>query len=269
MSHADCPFEPHLRRWNLVADGLPIQTHSSRLLPVRRDGVALMLKLSHAEEERFGGRLMVWWQGDGAAAVHDHEGDALLMERAIGPVSLAEMARTGEDDAASRILCAVAARLHAPRGAPPDLVPLETRFRALFAATAGQGGDFARAAAIAEHLLAAPRDICVLHGDLHHGNVLDAGPRGFLAIDPKGLHGERGFDFANLFLNPDAAVALAPGRLQRQLRVVSDAAGLEPRRLLQWIAAHSALSAAWHVEDGGDPAPALAIGRLALAELAP
>lgn len=31
-----------------------------------------------------------------------------------------------------------------------------------------------------------------LHGDLHHGNVLDFGASGWLAIDPKGLKGERG-----------------------------------------------------------------------------
>ena len=73
--------------------------------------------------------------------------------------------------------------------------------------------------------------------------------------------------------NPPAAelaaklAALAPGRLARQLRVVCEAADLEPRRLLQWIVAYAGLSAAWHVEDGGDPALALAVGALAQAEL--
>jgi len=36
------------------------------------------------------------------------------------------------------------------------------------------------------------------------------GPRGWLAIDPKGLCGERGFDFVNIFCNPDFALATAP-----------------------------------------------------------
>lgn len=267
MPQVGQPFEPYLRRWRLVPDGAPIDTHASRLLPVRRDGEAMMLKLSHAEEERFGGLLLVWWDGDGAVRVLDHDGDALLMERAEGPRSLAEMARSGADDTASRILCEVAARLHAPRATPPpELIPLERRFRSLFVA-AGQGGQFADTAALARILLDDPRDGRVLHGDLHHGNVLDAGPHGFLAIDPKRLHGERGFDFANLFCNPDAGVALAPGRLARQLRVVCEAADLEPRRLLQWIVAYAGLSASWHVEDGGDPALALAVGALAQAEL--
>jgi streptomycin 6-kinase len=59
-------------------------------------------------------------------------------------------------------------------------------------------------------LLAEPREVGVLHGDLHHGNVLDFGVRGWLAIDPKGLLGERGFDFANIFTNPISQIR--PGR---------------------------------------------------------
>jgi aminoglycoside/hydroxyurea antibiotic resistance kinase len=53
----------------------------------------------------------------------------------------------------------------------------------------------------------------VLHGDLHHGNVLDFGLRGWLAIDPKGLLGERGFDFANIFTNPISPIRGAASRV--------------------------------------------------------
>ena len=43
----------------------------------------------------------------------------------------------------------------------------------------------------------------MLHGDLHHANVLDLGSSSWLAIDPKGLKGEQGFDYANIFTSPD------------------------------------------------------------------
>jgi streptomycin 6-kinase len=105
----------------------------------------------------------------------------------------------------------------------------------------------------------------VLHGDIHHGNVLDFGVRGWLAIDPKHVVGERGFDYANLFCNPELATVRAPGRLTRQLEVVAEAAGLERERLLQWIVAYAGLSAAWFLED--DDAES-ALGDLAVAELA-
>jgi streptomycin 6-kinase len=72
--------------------------------------------LQHAteEEERFGVIVMEWWDGDGAARVLARDDDALLPERAQGAGSLADMARNGRDDEACRVLCAVAARLHAP-----------------------------------------------------------------------------------------------------------------------------------------------------------
>ncbi len=94
------------------------------------------------------------------------------------------------------------------------------------------GGILAEAAATARELLAESREIDVLHGDLHHGNILDIGPRGWLAIDPKRLLGDRGFEFANIFCNPDLETATELKRLSRQASVVAEAAVLDRTRLL-------------------------------------
>jgi streptomycin 6-kinase len=251
-----------------MPDGDPIVTQSSRLLPVRHGGAPAMLKIATEQEARRGGALMVWWDGSSAARVLAHDGNAMLLERATGTRSLAEMAKRGDDDEASRILCAVAAELHAPRSSPPpELVPLPKWFEALAPAAASQGGILARASRTAQALLSAPQDVAVLHGDIHHGNVLDFAACGWLAVDPKGLSGERGFDFANIFCNPDARRAIAPGRLLRQAIVVAEAADLDRRRLLQWVLAYAGLSAAWFIDDGGDPGLPLAVAEAAAAEL--
>lgn len=235
-----------------------------------------MLKIAKCEEERRGAAVMRWWKGVGAAQVLAHEGDALLLER-IGGGTLAQSIVGGReaaanpvlDDRASRVLCQVAARLHAPRGQSlpgqlgPELVPLAQCFAALAPAAAKYGGILREAAALAADLLKAPRDSTVLHGDLHHGNILDGGERGWLAIDPKGLLGERGFDFANVFCNPNHATATSPGRLARQVQVVCAEAELEAQRLLAWITAWAGLSAVWHMEDGGAADTALAVADLA------
>ena len=42
----------HLARWDLVADGEPIETPSSLLLAVRHNGRPAMLKIAREEEER-------------------------------------------------------------------------------------------------------------------------------------------------------------------------------------------------------------------------
>lgn len=268
-------FAPYLRRWDLVPDGPSIVTHAARLLPVRHLGAPAMLKIATEEEERFGRVLMEWWDGDGAARVLAADQTALLLERAEGTASLADMARDGRDDDATRILCAVADRLHAPRAKPlPDLVPLARWFRDLEPAAATHGGILARSLQAARALLADQRQVGVLHGDLHHGNVLDFGERGWLAIDPKRLVGERIFDFANIFTNPDLddpsrPVATAPGRFERRLDVVTGASGLDRGRLLRWILAWTGLSAAWYLGDGDDDHAAvdLQVARFAAAAL--
>jgi streptomycin 6-kinase len=261
-------LQRYLAVWHLAPDGAPFRTHSSWVQPVRHRGTPAILKVTSEDEERLGANLMVWWRGEGAARVLAHEGDALLLERAINAESLVEMARRGRDDEASRIICTAAARLHAPRAGPaPELVPLTRWFRELEPAASRHGGVLLQAAAVAKGLLREPQDVCLLHGDIHHGNILDFGPRGWLAIDPKGLVGERGFDFANVFCNPDLETAVAPGRTVRQLRVVAEAAGLERSRLLRWVLAYAGLSAAWTMGDGEHPRLALAVAEIAAAEL--
>ncbi len=163
-------FEPWLKRWSLIADGAPIITPGSRLLPVRMGDTPAMLKLAEDAEEKYGNLLMTWWDGESAA----------------------------------RVLA-------------------------------------------------------------HHGDVLDFGVRGWLAIDPKRVRGERGYDYANLICNPDLPTATDPKRLRRQLQVISEAAGLDRQRLLQWVLAFAGLSAAWFLEDD---ALEQASGQLKVAQIA-
>ncbi|MBB4229164.1 aminoglycoside phosphotransferase family protein [Rhizobium mongolense] len=263
-------FESHLDRWSLAPDGEPIITHSSHLLPVLWNGKPAMLKKSRDVAERAGGALMHWWDGGGAAKVYAHDDEAVLLERATGGRSLLKMAMDGEDDEASRIICRTVERLHAPRQKPlPGLIPLRRWFRELAPAARTYGGILPECSAIAETLLSDPRDPVVLHGDIHHSNILDFEEDGWLAIDPKGLIGERGFDYANTFANEDLPAISVPGRLRRQLRIVCAETGMEPKRLLQWIAAYSGLSAAWFLGDNMNTSAEnpLSVARIALAEL--
>ncbi|KQV64474.1 aminoglycoside phosphotransferase family protein [Rhizobium sp. Root1220] len=263
-------FESYIERWRLTIDGELVVTHSSQLLPVLWNGRPAMLKISGDAAEKAGGALMHWWNGIGAATVYAHDDEAVLLERATGSHSLLAMAMSGGDNEATRILCRTAVKLHIPRGTPPPpLIPLSQWFRELEPAARRHGGVLTDCSRIADALLADPPDPVVLHGDVHHGNILDFDEHGWLAIDPKGLLGEPAFDFANIFANEDLPTINAPGRLQRQLPIVSSETGIEPKRLLQWIVAYSGLSAAWFIGDGSfalAESP-LSVARIALAEL--
>lgn len=234
-----------------------------------------MLKIAAGEEARQGADIMVWYGGDGAARVLARDGPILLMERLTGDRSLADMACSGRDDEATRIICAVVARLHALRPAsPPELTPLSALFRPLETVARRHGGVLTRAAETALALMAEPRESIPLHGDIHHRNILDGAERGWLAIDPRGLLGERAFDYANVFNNPDIdsahdpalEIATASGTLARRLRIVAERSEIDPKRLLQWILAFSGLAASWMLGSGhGDPTVPLAIAEIAAA----
>jgi streptomycin 6-kinase len=261
-------FREYLERWQLMPDGEGVSTATSWLLPVRAGGAPAILKIALHEEEKRGNALMIRWAGRGSAPVLAHDGDAILMPRAEGGVSLAELARSGRDNDASRIMCGVLGQLHMLGDRPvPNLVELAHWFGSLHTVSRSLGGIFRLSASTASSLLANPREVVVLHGDRHHGNVLNFGTRGWLAIDPKGFIGERYFDYANIFCNPDYELAVAPGRMAKQAKVIADAAHLERACLLSWVLAWAGLSAAFNLEDGLPAEEALKVAELAAAEL--
>ncbi|QNE37619.1 aminoglycoside phosphotransferase family protein [Leifsonia shinshuensis] len=272
---ADSRLAPWRARWSLTPDGPAFATPSSVLQPVTSEGRAAYLKLATVAEEAAGGRVLRWWNGRGAAPVLAAEGDALVLERATGSGDLAALAASGPDgdDAATRILCRAALRLHAvtDRPRPHVLVGLPRWFAELFehaqAHPHAHGGMFARAAATARGLLAAPEGDVVLHGDIHHGNVLDFADDGWLAIDPKHIHGDPAFDFANILCNPSAEVALAPGRFERTVAVIAAETGIPERRMLRWALAWAGLSAAWSERSAGDGSNAVGVGLRAMRAL--
>lgn len=265
----------YLTAWNLQLEGEPWTTPSSELARVRSsDHGACMLKIPFDDEERAGSRVLAWWNGDGAAPVYAVDADgAVLMQRADPGTPLLEAAQTAEppdyaaDEEATRQLIEVAQRLHKHGGVRPDeLRSLRSWFRGLFAWAERAGGFYARAAQVAEELLADQHGDVVLHGDLHHENVLWFGPqREWLAIDPKGIYGDPAFDFATLLTNPDCDVILRPGRLERQVEVISDATDISADRLLHWTVAWAGLSVAWHQqpEPVGCARDVLEVGRRA------
>jgi streptomycin 6-kinase len=105
----------------------------------------------------------------------------------------------------------------------------------------------------------------VLHGDLHHFNLLRAGDDGWLAIDPKGVVGEPAYETGALLRNPKPALLALPDAarvLHRRAALLAEALDFDLDRVLGWAYAQAVLSAAWSVEDGEDPAFALAVADL-------
>ncbi|MCA9839889.1 MAG: phosphotransferase [Trueperaceae bacterium] len=98
-------------------------------------------------------------------------------------------------------------------------------------------------------------DVVLLHGDLHHDNMLSSEREPFLAIDPKGVAGPRGYDIGSFFLNPEnPEVQNDWKRLTKQrLEIFSEILGFSKDYLASWAYIHCVLSTCWSFDDGEFP----------------
>ena len=97
-------------------------------------------------------------------------------------------------------------------------------------------------------------DPVLLHGDLHHENILEAERESWLAIDPKGLVGEAAYETGALLRNQLSVVFedSQPGRVMaRRVDQLAEELGLDRTRVRGWGLAQAVLSAWWDVEDFG------------------
>jgi len=92
----------------------------------------------------------------------------------------------------------------------------------------------------------------LLHGDLHHYNILNDRNRGWLAIDPKGVVGEIEYEIGAALRNPVERPDLFvdPGIVAKRLDRFASKLSIDADRARRWSFAQAVLAAIWSVEDG-------------------
>jgi streptomycin 6-kinase len=104
---------------------------------------------------------------------------------------------------------------------------------------------------IRAELLPSCSDAVLLHGDLHHFNILQDAGGEWLAIDPKGVMAEPAYEPAVFLLNPDPAACLDREIQKTRIDIFAEALHLDRERILAWAFFHSVLSTWWTIENGG------------------
>jgi len=242
-------------RWRLTLEP-PFPMSYGYVAPaVRDDGTRVVLKLRVPDREaRDEIEALRAYRGDGAVRLlaADAGRGALLLERAEPGAMLAE-ATDIDEEAKTRVAAGVLRRLW--RG-PPEAYPFPTLsdwadaladVRSRYAGGTGPlpAPLFERAERVFAGELATGEPPLLLHGDLHHENILRAGREPWLAIDPHGVVGDRAYEPGAFLRNhllelPDPRAALA-----RRIDVFVEELGIECERLLGWGIATNVLSACW------------------------
>lgn len=108
------------------------------------------------------------------------------------------------------------------------------------------------------------RDV-ILHGDLHHANILFSKRRGWLVIDPKGICGDPGYEVGPFMLNqlPKGRSDAATLEIFKQrLAIFSEELSISGKRLAQWSFCHAVLSALWDFEESADWRPTIKLAEM-------
>ena len=106
-----------------------------------------------------------------------------------------------------------------------------------------------------DKLLSTTTKEVLLHGDLHHDNILK-NRDSWLVIDPKGFIGEPAFEPAAYLCNPIPELLQEnqpPEIIENRINICSTELGIDSRRITDWLYAKSILCWAWSLEDNLAP----------------
>lgn len=243
-----------LDHWGLKPDGPPMHGVSALVVPVVRtaDRTPAVLKLQILDEESEGEPVALRaWDGDGAVRLLDHDEPTgtMLLERLDENRMLSHVPDTHR--AVVTIAELLAHLTSFP--APPGMRSLGDIARAMLDLTpwaVGRIPDAETRRAVAD-LAAAVREVVdepgdrLLHWDLHFDNVLACDRAPWLAIDPKPLAGDPGFE-----LWPALDNRFDPDDILWRFDAMTDVLALDRDRARAWTLARLLQNALWDIEDG-------------------
>lgn len=250
-----------LNRWALRPGGRARHGVVALVLPVvRADGAPAALKLQPVDEENVGEPIgLRVWNGAGVVRLLDHDPDTgtMLLERLDAAQPLATVT---DDVAATQVLAELLAQLVAVP-APPGLrhladisaAMLDEVPRSVRALRDPAERRLVRtcASAVAE-LIGEPGDR-LLHWDLHYDNILAGQREPWLAIDPKPLAGDPGFELLPALhnrWNEVVATGDVARAVLRRFDLLTEVLGVDRQRATCWTLGRVLQNALWDIEDG-------------------
>lgn len=201
---------------------------------------------------------------------HDAPRGILLMERVAPGTPLFKLQEGREATRTAATLMRQLWRIPPAEHSFPSLTIWFQAFERLRKKFDGGSGPFpAELIARAEHtfaeLDATSASSVLLHGDLHHDNILFSEKGVWVAIDPKGIIGDKGYEVGPFMLNQlsgNSSETETTEILKQRLSTFSDELHISRERLTGWAFCYAVLSALWDFEEAADWGETIQLARM-------
>lgn len=192
--------------------------------------------------------------GCGAVKLLAADEGMLLLEQAMPAISLKSYFPDKEMDAI-HIACKVMKKLH--QAEPPEsnnFPHIKDWLWALDKEWDLPSDYLQNARKLRDHLFQTAGPDILLHGDLHHDNILKNG-EDWIVIDPKGVMGDPAYEVGAFIRNPIPDLIRqqkAREIIQNRIPIFSDSLDISPSRISDWCFVQAVLAWIWALEDGCD-----------------
>lgn len=183
-----------------------------------------------------------------------HDDHMIIMQCAMPGHTLREYF-PDNDIEATKILCSIIKQIHtAPIPTKHHFLRLDELFRTLDNKLEIPDKILTTAKNLRDKLLSTTKNDVLLHGDLHHDNIL-RNLDSWMVIDPKGFIGDPAFELAAYLCNPISQLLKSsqPRTLiENRINLCHAELSIDVARIVDWLYAKSVLCWAWSLEDHGD-----------------
>ena len=196
------------------------------------------------------------FKNHGAVNLIAFDDGMILMECAKPGITLSTLF-SNDDHQATAILCHVIQQLHqSNKSYASNFIPLSNLL-------AISDNDLniplpilSKAQSLRDALINSTTKTVLLHGDLHHNNILKHGDQ-WRVIDPQGFIGDPVFDVCAFIQNPIPQLldhANAFELINDRIQICADHLDFSIQRIRDWLFVKTVLCWAWCLEDNLDPA---------------
>jgi streptomycin 6-kinase len=248
------------QKWNLTNMEKLASTFTSDIYQADSKHGKVVLKILNElgiKDELPGTYFLDNCQGRGCVNLYEFDEKALLIDYLEGE-NLYQFSKTGQEEQASKVFCEIIKKIHGVKvikhidklndfkilfdvfrkiKAPSDLLEIMDKGKHL-----------------SEKLLASQNIEVLLHGDLHHENIMSNSKGEFVCFDPKGFRGDPAYELGTTLKNPWDYPEISQDLelFQERAKFFSRELGLCFERVIEYAFVHICLSIAWALEDQCD-----------------